>query len=89
MNISEFEGPVDSGCAELIGSMKGTISVKGDILSTGVRWDAANRLSDLKGARRFSNLRTGSLAISERVPDSELSKVLPGVHVLAPQNSRS
>lgn len=50
MNISEFEGPVDSGCAELIGSMKGKIQVKGDILSTGARWDAADGLSALNGA---------------------------------------
>ena len=32
--------PVSSDCAALIGSMKGRIKVKGDILSTGIRWDA-------------------------------------------------
>jgi prevent-host-death family protein len=32
--------PASSGCAELIGSMKGKIRIKGKILSTGVRWDA-------------------------------------------------
>jgi prevent-host-death family protein len=32
--------PVESGCAELIGSMKGKVQIKGDILSTGIRWDA-------------------------------------------------
>ena len=32
--------PVTSDCASLIGSMKGRIKVKGDFLSTGIRWDA-------------------------------------------------
>ncbi len=32
--------PITSVCADLIGSMKGKIKVKGDILSTGIRWDA-------------------------------------------------
>jgi antitoxin (DNA-binding transcriptional repressor) of toxin-antitoxin stability system len=32
--------PIESGCAELIGSMKGKIKVTGDILSTGIAWDA-------------------------------------------------
>ena len=32
--------PADSDCAGLIGSMKGKIIVKGNILSTGLRWDA-------------------------------------------------
>lgn len=32
--------PYESNCADLIGSMKGKIRVKGDILSTGLRWDA-------------------------------------------------
>lgn len=32
--------PIESGCAELIGSMKGRIQVTGDILSTGLKWDA-------------------------------------------------
>ena len=32
--------PIASGCAELIGSMKGKIKVTGDILSTGIAWDA-------------------------------------------------
>jgi prevent-host-death family protein len=32
--------PIESGCAELIGSMKGKIKVMGDILSTGIAWDA-------------------------------------------------
>jgi len=32
--------PYKTACAELIGSMKGKIKIKGDILSTGVKWDA-------------------------------------------------
>ena len=32
--------PASSGCAELIGSMKGKIRVRGKILSTGIHWDA-------------------------------------------------
>ena len=32
--------PAESGCASLIGSLKGKIRVKGDIFSTGVKWNA-------------------------------------------------
>ena len=32
--------PISSGCAELIGSLKGKIKINGDILSTGIEWDA-------------------------------------------------
>ena len=32
--------PASSDCADLIGSMKGKIKVHGDILSTGLKWDA-------------------------------------------------
>ena len=32
--------PIESGCAELIGSMKGKIGVRGDVFSTGKKWDA-------------------------------------------------
>ena len=32
--------PVRSSSAALIGSMKGKIKVKGNILSTGIKWDA-------------------------------------------------
>jgi antitoxin (DNA-binding transcriptional repressor) of toxin-antitoxin stability system len=32
--------PIGSGCAALIGSMKGKLHVKGNLLSTGIRWDA-------------------------------------------------
>jgi prevent-host-death family protein len=32
--------PASADCAGLIGSMKGRIQVKGDILSTGVQWNA-------------------------------------------------
>lgn len=35
--------PISSDCAGLIGSMKGKIKIKGDILSTGLRWRAAQR----------------------------------------------
>jgi prevent-host-death family protein len=32
--------PIASGCAALIGSMKGKLTIKGDLLSTGIRWNA-------------------------------------------------
>ena len=32
--------PASADCAGLIGSMKGRLKIKGDILTTGVRWDA-------------------------------------------------
>jgi len=32
--------PASSCCADLIGSMKGKIQVHGDILSTGLKWNA-------------------------------------------------
>ena len=32
--------PIECGCAELIGSMKGKVQVKGDIFSTGIKWNA-------------------------------------------------
>ena len=32
--------PIGSGCAALIGSMKGKLNIKGNLLSTGVRWNA-------------------------------------------------
>ena len=32
--------PMRSECAALIGSMQGRIVVKGDIKSTGIKWDA-------------------------------------------------
>ena len=32
--------PISSDCADLIGSMKGRIKVRGDIFSTGIAWDA-------------------------------------------------
>ena len=32
--------PIEASCSELIGSMRGKIVVKGDIFSTGVKWDA-------------------------------------------------
>lgn len=35
--------PIGSESASLIGSLKGKIRVKGNILSTGLRWDAQSR----------------------------------------------
>jgi prevent-host-death family protein len=32
--------PISSDCADLIGSMKGKIKIHGDILTTGLRWNA-------------------------------------------------
>ncbi len=32
--------PADSACQDLIGSMKDKIHIHGDILSTGIEWDA-------------------------------------------------
>ena len=38
--------PIGSGCAALIGSMKGKLTIKGDLLSTGIRWNVeASRLN--------------------------------------------
>ena len=35
--------PVGTAPTELIGSLKGKLRIKGNILSTGVRWDAESR----------------------------------------------
>ena len=35
--------PVGSAPTDLIGSLKGKLNIKGDILSTGVRWDVESR----------------------------------------------
>jgi prevent-host-death family protein len=32
--------PIGADSASLIGSLRGKVKIKGDILSTGVRWDA-------------------------------------------------
>ncbi|HEX9636009.1 MAG TPA: type II toxin-antitoxin system Phd/YefM family antitoxin [Acidobacteriota bacterium] len=32
--------PVETGSADLIGSLKGKIRIHGDILGTGIEWDA-------------------------------------------------
>jgi antitoxin (DNA-binding transcriptional repressor) of toxin-antitoxin stability system len=32
--------PIGSGRADLIGSMKGKVQVKGAVFSTGIKWDA-------------------------------------------------
>jgi hypothetical protein len=34
------QAPISTDCAALIGSMKGRIRVKGDIMSTDIRWNA-------------------------------------------------
>ncbi len=38
--------PVRSGCARLIGSMKGRLEIQGNILSTGCRWSAESRIRE-------------------------------------------
>lgn len=32
--------PAEADCARLIGCMKGKIEIRGDLLSTGLKWDA-------------------------------------------------
>ena len=32
--------PISADCTELLGSMKGKIRIKGNLMSTGVRWNA-------------------------------------------------
>lgn len=32
--------PIDTGCASLIGSLKGKVKVSGDVFSTGIGWNA-------------------------------------------------
>jgi len=34
--------PYRNSCADLIGCMKGKIKIYGDIMSTGIKWDAAS-----------------------------------------------
>ncbi len=34
--------PASTGCASLIGTMKGKLKIKGNILSTGIKWDASS-----------------------------------------------
>jgi len=36
--------PYRNNCADLIGCMKGQLKIKGDIFSTGIRWDAESGL---------------------------------------------
>jgi prevent-host-death family protein len=40
--------PIGSGCAVLIGSMKGKLRIKGDLLSTGIRWNAESSRPNVK-----------------------------------------
>jgi prevent-host-death family protein len=35
--------PISTESAALIGSLRGKLTIKGDILSTGVKWDAESR----------------------------------------------
>ena len=35
--------PIQSSCAHLIGALKGRIRIKGDVLSTGLEWDAEKK----------------------------------------------
>jgi prevent-host-death family protein len=35
--------PIATETTDLIGSLKGKLTIKGDILSTGIRWDAQSR----------------------------------------------
>jgi hypothetical protein len=32
--------PIEGSRADLIGSLKGKVKLRGDLLSTGIRWDA-------------------------------------------------
>jgi len=32
--------PIESGCAHLIGALKGKIRIHGDVFSTGLEWEA-------------------------------------------------
>jgi len=38
--------PIESGCAHLIGALKGKIRIHGDVLSTGLEWDAGKGIID-------------------------------------------
>ena len=40
--------PIASGYAALIGSMKGKLTIKGDLLSTGIRWNAESSRANAK-----------------------------------------
>lgn len=40
------EGPGRGPCADLIGSRKGKLLIRGDIMSTGVEWDGEPELED-------------------------------------------
>jgi prevent-host-death family protein len=43
--------PLGADSASVIGSLRGKIRIKGDILSTGVRWDALRRSRRIPPAR--------------------------------------
>lgn len=40
--------PIGSGCAALIGSMKGKLNIKGNLMSTGIRWNAESSRPNAK-----------------------------------------
>ena len=40
--------PIASGCAALIGSMKGKLKIKGGLLSTGIQWTAESSRPNAK-----------------------------------------
>ena len=44
--------PIESGCAHLIGPLKGKIRIHGDVFSTGLEWDAGK--PTVHGARSRS-----------------------------------
>ncbi|MGC9948277.1 MAG: type II toxin-antitoxin system prevent-host-death family antitoxin [Bryobacteraceae bacterium] len=48
--------PIKSGCAHLIGALRGKIRIHGDVFSTGLDWDAGEGIVD--GAKRRSK-KTG------------------------------
>jgi prevent-host-death family protein len=56
--------PVKSGNAHLIGKLKGRLVIKGDIMSTGVKWDAESGHSYLaeKSDGRANKPRAGRAA---------------------------
>ena len=54
--------PIEADSAELIGSLEGEIEIKGDILSTGVTWNAESRHSCSSLCPRRQSQRKGANA---------------------------
>jgi antitoxin (DNA-binding transcriptional repressor) of toxin-antitoxin stability system len=44
--------PIESGCAHLIGALKGKIRIKGDLFSTGLEWEADKRTGRRVNSRK-------------------------------------